>query len=210
MSIVAYYIDVDANQLQILKDKPALVWNIRSDPRFAKASMVDLDEWQAVAWLASPVKRIETCHQAVWHVASETKAGKAANREQFKGLAAKSVLQFGCPPEAKHADHLLTAIEGRGKPAQRVPALDFGLGGARLFSPAEVKQIAVSFSAFKLADFRTSFNREEMARHNVGGNDWLDEPDSVRDEFLAPAFTRVSDFYQRAAKMNHHVLVIYQ
>lgn len=209
MSIVAYYVDVDATQLQALKQRPSLVWNIRSDPRFANASMVDSEEWDIVVWLASPAKRIESCHQAAWFAAAEKNTSKTNNAEA-KQLAAQSILEFGCPPESNRLDQILIAIEGRGSKEQRVPALNFGLGAARLFSPAEVKLIAVSFSKFKLEDFQRSFDRKKMARDGVGGRDWLDETDEERDEFLVPAFTQISSFYQRAAKLNHYVLVVHQ
>ena len=79
-----------------------------------------------------------------------------------------------------------------------------------MFKPAEVKLIALSFSKLDLSSLRKQFNRKEMARFDVGGIDWESESDQVFDEFLAPSFNNLRNFYQRAAKLNHYVLVIYQ
>lgn len=210
MGIVAYYLDVDAKQLAALKENPALVWNIRSDPRFAKATIIDVDkDWQILSWLASPVKRAEQCHETAWYEADRN-GGDQATPEKFEEMTAAAAKKLGCPADKQESDTLLKAIEGRGSEKQREPALNFGLGGARVFRPEEVKLIAVSFSRFDPATLRRNFNRKEMARFNVGGMDWNTESDRVLDEFLVPAFRQVSSFYQRAARLNHHVLVIYQ
>lgn len=211
MGIVAYYVDVDAAQLAALRAAPALVWNIKSDPKFKKASMIDNDkDWEVLSWLASPKKRVEKCHEAAWRVVSDTDEGMRASKEEFKGLVAKSVKNFACPAEVEGSDPLLTAIEGRGTEKEREPSLNYGLGAARMFKPAEVKLIALSFSKLDLSSLRKQFNRKEMARFDVGGIDWESESDQVFDEFLAPSFNNLRNFYQRAAKLNHYVLVIYQ
>lgn len=211
MGIVAYYLDVDAVQLTLLKARPELVWNIASDPRFAKARMIDNDkDWEVLSWLASSNKRTEKCHEVAWRSVSEQEAGQKASREEFKRLVAKSVNEFGCPPEPLESDALLKAIEGRGTKKEREPRLDYGLGAARLFQPGEVKSLAVSFAKLDFATLRKHFDRKEMARFDVGGIDWENESDGVFDEFLAPSFSKLSSFYQRAAKLNHYVLVIYQ
>lgn len=211
MGIVAYYLDVDATQLAALKATPELVWNIASDPRFAKASMIDNDkDWEVLSWLASPKKRVEKCHEAAWRAVSDQDAGKKASREEFKQLVARSVKNFGCPSDTQESDALQKAIEGRGTAEEREPLLNYGLGAARVFRPGEVKSLAVSFAKFDIVMLRKHFNRKEMAPFDVGGMDWETEPDQVFDEFLVPSFRKLSDFYQRASKLNHYVLVIYQ
>lgn len=211
MGIVAYYLDVDATQLAALRATPSLVWNIDSDPRFAKASMIDNDkDWEVLSWLASPKKRIEKCHEAAWRMANEKDENLKASRDEFKQLVAKSVSELGCPSNTNASDPFLKAIEGRGLANEREPKLNFGLGAARVFRPEEVKLLAVSFAKFDLVRLRQQFNRKEMARFEVGGIDWETEPDQVFEEFLAPSFKKISDFYQRASRLNHYVLVIYQ
>lgn len=211
MGIVAYYLDVDATQLAALRATPELVWNIESDPRFAKASMIDNDkDWEILSWLASPKKRVEKCHEAAWRAVSDQDVGQKASREEFKQLVAKSVKNFGCPSDTLESDALLKAIEGRGTAKELEPLLNYGLGAARVFRPDQVKSLAVSFAKLNLAMLRKQFNRKKMARFDVGGMDWETEPDQVFDEFLVPSFRKLSDFYQRASKLNHYVLVIYQ
>lgn len=199
MSVVAYYVDVDAAQLAALRANPPLVWHMRDDPRFAGAAMMDVDQdWQVLSWLASPTKRSETCHHA-----AATAGGPDA--EQIRRVAAR----LGCQPPPAGEDPLLDAIEGRGDKPERDPALDFGLGGARVFPPEAVRRIAVTFSQFPLSALRRAFDRETMARMHVGGMDWRQEEDSVRDEFLVPSFVRLSEFYQHAAQAGHYVVVFH-
>lgn len=211
MGIVAYYLDVDATQLATLKATPALFWNIHSDPRFAKASMIDNDkDWEILSWLTSPKKRVEKCHEAAWGRARDKDVDQKASREEFKQLVAKSVEELSCPPDTQESDSLLKAIEGRGAANEREPSLNFGLGAARVFRPDEVKLLAVSFAKFDLTALRKQFDRKEMARFEVGGMDWETEPDQVLEQFLVPSFKKISDFYQRASRLNHYVLVVYQ
>jgi hypothetical protein len=211
MGIVAYYLDVDAAQLAVLKTRPELVWSIASDPRFAKASMIDNDkDWEVLSWLASPKKRVEKCQEVAWRAVSDTDAGQKASPDEFKRLVAKSVKKFGCPSDTLESDALLKAIEGRGTEKEREPLLNYGLGAARVFPPGEVKLLAVAFAKLDPAMLRMHFNRKEMARFDVGGMDWATESDQVFDEFLDPSFRKLSGFYQRASKLNHYVLVIYQ
>lgn len=199
MSIVAYYVDVDAAQLAALRAHPPLVWTMRDDPRFVGAAMMDVDQdWQVLSWLASPVRRSETCHQAAI-------TGGGPDADGIRRVAAR----LGCQPPPPGEDLLLDAIEGRGGDRDRDKALNFGLGGARVFPPEAVRQIAVTFSQFPLSAFRGAFNREQMARMHVGGMDWRQEEDSVRDEFLVPSFVRLSEFYQHAAAAGHYVVVFH-
>ncbi|WUR11186.1 DUF1877 family protein [[Empedobacter] haloabium] len=199
MSIVAYYVEVDAAQLAALRAKPPLVWHMREDPRFAGAAMMDVDQdWQVLSWLASPTKRSETCHHA-----AATAGGQDAEQ------VLRVVARLGCRPPPPGDDLLLDAIEGRGEERDHDPALNFGLGGARVFPPKAVRRIAVTFSQFPWSAFRGAFDRETMARMHVGGMDWRQEEDSVRDEFLVPSFVRLSEFYQHAAQAGHDVVVFH-
>lgn len=203
MSIVAYYIDVDAAQLAALRSNPPLVWTMADDPRFAQASRMDVDQdWQVLSWLASPARRSESCRDAAVQLA------KATTGQPNPDQVARASAKLGCQPAPPGRDLLLDAIEGRGSDREREPTLDFGLGAARVFAPQAVRQIAVTFAQFPLSALRSSFDREKMARFHVGVSDWRQEDDSVRDEFLVPSFVRLSDFYQRAAKLNHYVLVL--
>jgi hypothetical protein len=107
-------------------------------------------------------------------------------------------------------DAALLAIEGRGAKNQRDEAINFGMGGARVFSPSEVKALAEQLGRIPAAEMRLHFNRTEMARWDVGGLDWLGEPDSVLESILIPEFQKLQAFYRRAAETGHYILVVYQ
>lgn len=216
MGITAYYVHVDAGQLKSLREKPALVWNIRNDSRFAKAGILSVDkDWQVLSWLASSKKRKEQQQSvAMMNVMSRKNSDELMNDDaKYEKALSQERAELGITAEDTNAlptDPILTAIEGRGIEKQRDPKLNFGLGGARVFPPEEVKILAVSFSKFKESELRANFDRKVMAKFDVGGIGWLEERDSVLDEFLIPNFRQLSKFYQYAAKMNHYVLVIYQ
>jgi hypothetical protein len=215
MGIVAYYVHVDEAQLHALREQPQLVWNIASDPRFAKAAMMDVDkDWQVLSWLASARKRKEQQQFVASMNALRREGADDLGKEAFQKALDAERKKLGIEkeeddPRSMPIDPLLEAIEGRGREDQRDPAFNFGLGAARLFGPPEVKVLAAAFSGTNEADIRANFNRQAMARFDVGGMAWLEESDSVLDEFLLPSFRRLSTFYQSAAKANHYVLVIY-
>lgn len=216
MGIVAYFLHVDTEQLQLLREQPALVWDIRNDPRLASAAMVDIDkDWQVLSWLVSGKKRKE---QEQWaatmnvmnredsdRLMDDQPAFETALEEERKKLGIKKENTDSIP-----TDRLLEAIEGRGKEEQRDQAFNFGLGGARVFSPPDVREIAAAFGKVKETDIRATFDRQLMSRFGVGGMGWLEEPDSVLDEFLLPAFRTIKSFYEEAAKEEHSVIVLYQ
>lgn len=216
MGIVAYYVHVDATQLQKLIEKPAIVWEIGKDPWFKTAARIDIEkDWQVISWLASPVKRKEQQqYAATMNVMNSNNAPERKNdKVAFEKALAAEQKKLGIDNEDTRnlpPDNLLIAIEGRGTEAQRQPKLNYGLGGARVFKPEEVKVLSLTFAGFDIKDFRRNFDRQTMARFDVGGMDWLGEDDSVLDEFLVPGFQKISRFYQDAAKLKHYVLVIYQ
>jgi hypothetical protein len=84
------------------------------------------------------------------------------------------------------------------------------MGAARVFKPDEVRKLSAALDKVTDADLRSTFDRKTMAKLDVGGMGWLEEPDAVLDEFLIPAFHRLRAFYADAAKRGHHVFVVYQ
>jgi hypothetical protein len=215
MSIIAYYVHVDDAQLQALREQPALAWDISSDPRFASAALFDIDkDYDVIAWLISAKKRKEQAQQVARYraIERERESGADYDKTQFTGVLNEELQKLGVPPEDTNAiptDPALEAIEGRGMESQRDPKINFGLGNARHFKPDEVRRLSEALDAVTAADLRKSFDRAEMARFDVGGMGWLEEEDSVLDEFLIPAFWKLQAFYRQAAKSGHHVLVIY-
>lgn len=216
MSIIAYYIHVDDTQLQALRDKPALVWNIKSDPRFATAALFDLDkDYEVLAWLISEKKRKERIQELATYRAIDRKheVGSAFDKAKFQSALNEEIVKLGGSTEDTNAiptDSPLEAIEGRGSEAQRDPRLNFGLGSARWFRPEEVRKLSAALQSVKEESIRAKFNRATMAKYDVGGMGWLEEEDTVLDEFLLPGFRRLQAFYADAARRGHHVLVIYQ
>ena len=216
MGIVAYYVHVDTEQLQMLREEPAAVWHIESDPRFAKAARIDIDrDWQVVSWLASSKKRKEQQQSAaMMNVINRDESNELLHDDvKYEKALAEERKRLGIEAENTDVlptDQILAAIEGRGTKEQREAKLDYGLGGARVFSQNEVKLIAVTFSNFKEQELRKNFDRKTMHRFDVGGMSWMDEKETVLDEYLIPSFRQLSSFYQQAARLHHHVLVIYQ
>lgn len=216
MSVIAYYLHVDDTQLRAVREQPAVVWNVNSDPRFAKAALVTVDkDYEVVAWLLSDKKRKEQAHQVATYraIARESQPGAQRGKDAFARLVAAELQKLGVPAEDTDAiatDPVLEAIEGRGSEAQREPRVNFGLGNARWFRPDEVKKLATALERVSEANLRKSFNRSVMAKFDVAGMGWNEEEDSVLDEFLIPAFRKIRMFYTDAAQRGHHVLVIYQ
>jgi hypothetical protein len=216
MSIIAYYVHVDEAQLQAVREQPALIWNINSDPRFPKAALFDIDkDYDVLAWLLSEKKRKEQARQIASYLAigREEASGRAFDKAEFARVKAEELAKLGAKPQDTDAlptDAALEAIEGRGTPSQRDPKLNLGMGAARVFKPEEVRKLSAALDNVTDADLRRTFDRKTMAKLDVGGMGWLEEPDSVLDEFLIPAFHRLRAFYADAAKRGHYVFVVYQ
>jgi len=216
MSIVAYYIHVNDTQLNSLREEPELIWNMNGDLRFEGAVLFDIDkDYDILAWLASPKKRKEQVQQVASFRAIHREMDEGANYDkvEFSRVLAEELGKLGAAAEDTDAiptDAVLEAIEGRGTEAQRDPKITFGLGSARRFHPDEVKNLSVALQAVDEADLQKHFDRNEMAKFEVGGVGWLEEQDSVLGDFLIPALQGLRAFYQEAAERRHHVLVVYQ
>jgi hypothetical protein len=216
MSIIFYYLHLDDAQLAAVREEPALVWSLDSDPRFRTAKLTDIDkDYDIIAWLLSPKKRNEQTRQVASYKVFdiERQSNVTYTKAEFLRLVDEELMKLGASledPAELAADHVLEALEGRGTEDQREPKVNFGLGDARLFRPAEVARAAAALSSIDATDLRKSFDRTVMAKFDVGGVGWLDENDSVLDEFLVPQFNKIQRFYIEAEKLGHNVLVIYQ
>lgn len=214
MSIIAYYVHLTAEQMAQLRLAPEKVWQMRSDPAFAEAELFDMDKnWQVIPWLLSEKKREEQKWQRAQTAALIRRVVPLGDREGFKRVLAEEREKLGVTTDVATTnkmpnDPALIAIEGRGSTEQRDELISFGMGGARVFPPAEVKMLSEELSKIGAEELRRNFNRREMSRWDVGGVGWLQEKDSVLDEFLIPTFKKVQGFYNRAATSEHYVLVI--
>jgi|GEM_PF-5418146 len=218
MSVAIYYVQVTLEQLQLIKEQPALVWGIESDARFANASMLNMDErWHAISWLVSEKKRAEQNeYSAAMRVAAEEdRTGKQTRKdgEEFKKKVIKEMQKMGNKPvdiKKLPTDSLLAGIEGRGKQAPGLPDIEIGYGLVHILVPGEVKATADAFALVKESAIKAQFNRNTLEKYQVGGISWKAEPDSVLERNLLPSYRAISQFYQNAAKQQHYVLVFYQ
>ncbi|HET7865880.1 MAG TPA: DUF1877 family protein [Burkholderiaceae bacterium] len=216
MSVIAYFLHVDDAQLQAVREQPAVVWNLGSDPRFATARLVDVDkDYEVLAWLLSPRKRLEQAHQLARYKAIERESESKSkwDKTQFMGAVEEELVKLGVSPDDPDklpTDPVLEALEGRGPRAQRDPRINFGLGSAMVFKPDQVKSLSSALSGLGATNLRLSFERGTLSKFDVGGMDWQGEQDDVLDRFLAPAFYKIRSFYMEASSLGHHVLVIYQ
>ncbi len=215
MGIVAYFARVRVDQLERLKGEPEKFWSIPDSPNFSGAELTDLDrDWEILSWLLSPKKREEQKHQtvtvAVMHrnnareIMEDDVAWAAAMKEEQTRLGIEL-----SEPDDLPSDAVLVAIEGRGSEEQRVQEINFGLGGARLFSTDEVHSLARELAKIGPEDLRANFVPEVMEKVDVGGIGWLTEPPSVLEEFIVPRLERLKEFYKNAAGANQCVLVVY-
>jgi len=213
MGIIAYYVHLTAEQMQELRAAPNRLWHMDSDPRFIGAELFDMDkEWEVIPWLLSEKKRAEHKWQTAQNAAGmrDIDGPDAFTRAVDEERKKLGVTTTADETDKMPDDPVLIAIEGRGTKEQEDEAITFGLGGARVFTPSEVKVMAEQLSKVHADDMRRTFNKKEMARWEVGGTGWLEEDDSVVDECLIPAFRDFQAFYKRAANSGHFVLVVYQ
>lgn len=216
MSVIAYYVHLNAEQLERVRATPSKLWQMRSDAAFAGSELYDMDkDWQIIPWLLSEKKRNEQCWQTAQMKAFMRKDIDRKNKDAFKRALDEERQKLGVTASVEETnrmpdDAVLTAIEGRGTEDQRDERISFGMGGARLFPPSEVKALWQELSKIEAKDLRGRFDRKEMARWDVGGLGWLQEDDSVLDMALIPTFKRFQEFYKRAADFGHYVLVVYQ
>ena len=216
MSVIAYYAHVTAEQMQHVREAPQQLWHIRENPKLAGAELFDMDkDYQVISWLLSEKKRDEAKGEAAQMAAMMRKDIARNDKEAFKKALAEERAKLGVTVDLATLyempdDPIVTAIEGRGTEDQRDEAITFGMGGARVFPPAEVKALSEQIQKIQPSDLHRHFNRKEMAVWDVGGIGWLEEDDDVLDKALMPAFKRFQEFYKRAAEANQYVLVIYQ
>lgn len=216
MSVIAYYVHLTAEQMQQARSAPEQLWQISENPKSAGAELFDMDkDYQVIPWLLSEKKREERKGEVAQTAAMMRKDIPPRDNEAFKKALAEERARLGVTVDLSALykmpdDPVVTAIEGLGTEDQRDEAITFGMGGARVFLPAEVKSLSEQIQKIQPSDLRRHFNRKEMAVWDVGGIGWLEEDDEVLDKALIPVFKRFQQFYKRAADADHYVLVIYQ
>ena len=216
MSVIAYYVHLTAEQIQQVRSAPEQLWHISEHPRLTGAELFDMNkDYQVIPWLLSEKKREEAKGEAAQMAVMLRKDIAPNDKEGFKKALTEERARLGVTVDLANlykmpSDPVVTAIEGLGTEDQRDEAITFGMGGARVFPPAEVKSLSEQIQKIQPDDLRRHFNRQEMAVWDVGGIGWLEEDDQVLDEALIPVFKRFQQFYKRASDADHYVLVIYQ
>ena len=83
---------------------------------------------------------------------------------------------------------------------------DWGYGPPRLLRPDEVRRVADALAAHSAEDLRTRFDATAMTAADMYPFIW-DEED-VFDEYLAPSYESLREFYARAASRGDAVLAV--
>lgn len=83
---------------------------------------------------------------------------------------------------------------------------DWGYGPPRLLRPDDVRRVAEALGALTADDLRARFDASAMAAAGVYPFIW-DEED-VFDDYLAPSYELLRDFYARAASRGDAVLAV--
>jgi hypothetical protein len=103
-------------------------------------------------------------------------------------------------------DDAYVAIEGRsGEP---IDAINFGLGGAALFSPERVSALSETISMLSEARLRPLLDFTAMDENDVRPGYWVMEGEDDSRNYLLPALQRLQAFYASASAEGQAVLVV--
>ncbi|MCW6003471.1 YfbM family protein [Micromonospora sp. CPCC 205371] len=83
---------------------------------------------------------------------------------------------------------------------------DNGYGPARLLRPATVRMVATALDALSVETLRARFDPDAMAAADIYPNIWAGGADEF-DNYLAPYFTQLRQFYGAAAASGQAVLL---
>jgi len=83
---------------------------------------------------------------------------------------------------------------------------DWGYGPPRLLRPDDVRRVAGALDALTADDLRARFDPAAMTAADVYPFIW--DEDDVFDEYLAPSYGSLRDFYARAASRGDAVLAV--
>jgi hypothetical protein len=209
MSVIASYARVGAEDLERIRAKPDVFWQIAEMPWDGSATAPEASErleldkmWEGLSWLCSPLGRAEAHHMAAVMNIDIGIEGK----EAFKTALAKEVSAMGLSwvdPDTLPADPVLAAIQGRKGENQTSDIAEFGLH-ACVFSPAEVQELSSALNAINLDQLRDRFDVREIEALSLPG-DW---EESELDEFYLPSLARLKNLYANAAEGGQHVVVV--
>jgi hypothetical protein len=193
MSRICYYVRTGEAALDILSNEPDSIFSdLRDLP--SGSEVVDIDKaYDAIAWLASPLKRAEALHSA--RLIADPGWSDADVRESI------------CRLNEMAADDALIAIEG--VTDERIDGFDFGLGGAAVFRPGKVQSLALALSKLDEDTLRRNADFALMDQHDVQPGDWQKEGEDTLAAYILPALSRLKAFYATASELKQIVLVVW-
>ena len=193
MGLVCYYIRTGEEALEVLSRDPEAIFGDLADlPQGSE--VIDIDKaYDALEWLASPLKRAESLHSA--RLIRERDWPSSEARASVARLSEMAV------------DDVFAAIHGLAD--DRVEGFDFGLGPAVIFRPDRVKSLAVAVGALDEGDLRRNADFVVMDRDLVQPDDRQEEGEDILASYIFPALRRLNAFYAAASRANQTVLVVW-
>lgn len=220
MSIVAYYARMSVEQLSACVAEPQKLES-GSVTDLPGAQVIDVDRsWEPMAWLVSPRKRIEQEHNALVmsEMMSETRPTPPSRGSLIVNIFRKQPKQKPQEPSAAIKESLrrtdetpldlpLVAIEGRTE--GREESLNFGMGGAAIFSPEQVTALHTAIAAITPQTIDQQYQPELMDQMGVFPEHWVEEGRDLIDNYIIPNFKKLQTFYSMAAQSGQTVIVWY-
>jgi hypothetical protein len=211
MSIVSYHARVGEGFLEALRTNPDLFWELPQKAGPAEEELLFIDkDWRALSWLLSAKAREEQKHEAVQFAVMRSERGVAkSDRLPWGDARAQEASKRGIElvdTDLMPDDTALLAIEGRGPRDERLAEIGYG---GRVFTPAEVANLAAALDPITEDEMRVTFDPRAMEDFDVAGILWTEEEPDVLDAILIPIFNRLKAFYGRAARAGQYVLVVH-
>ncbi len=194
MGLVCYYVRTGEEAFDVLSKNPDVIFEDDLPDLPPGSEVIDIDKaYEALEWLASPVKRAESLHSA-----------KLIREPDWPASEARaSVVRL----DEMVLDDAYAAIHGIGD--ERVEGFDFGLGPARIFRPDRVRSLAAVVGALDEDDLRRNADFVVMDRDYVQPDDWQSEGEDLLATYIFPALRRLKAFYAAASHAGQAVLVVW-
>lgn len=217
MSLRASYARLTKADAEALRADPALFrkiprmpFDLSDNPTPNDSEWLNLDrEWLSLSFLCSAVGRAEERNNAAFDRVMDCKAsGEDLSADgALRAALVREAEKLGytyVDPEELADDPVLNAIQGRRGEDEGDIIENLG-GGATLFSPAEVVALAEALANINEADMRDAFDIEEMEALYIPN----DGDESDLEEFLLPQLRALQTLYERAARAEQYVVVVF-
>lgn len=189
MSLVCYYVRLQPEHVPALCANPDEIFG---EPPPGHLEVIDIDRaYEALAWLVSPLKRAEMAHTMRLILEPDWPHEDAR----------ASVAEL----EAMTLDDAVIAIEGRA--AERIEAINFGLGAAGFFPPQRVRPLSVTMHGLSETKLRACLDFRAMDEDDVVPGYWEEEGEDIFCSYVIPALERLQRFYSAAAMNGDAVIV---